>query len=117
MSEVNIQPNLEIERNWAMLAHFLGLVPIPLVGILGPLVILLIKKGESTFVEINAREAMSFQITVLIAVMISAWLCFFLIGFLLLGIIFITNFILVISAAIKAKKGENFRYPFSLRFF
>lgn len=117
MSDVNIQPNLEIERNWAMLAHFLGIVPIPLVGILGPLVILLIKKSESTFVEANAREAMNFQITVLISVVISIWLCLFLIGFLLLAVIFVANFILVISAALKAKNGENFRYPVSLRFF
>lgn len=117
MSEINIQPNIEIERNWAMLAHLLGLVPIPLVGILGPLGIMLIKKGESAFVETHAREAMSFQITVLIAAIISAWLCFFLIGFLFLAIVFIANFILIISAAVKAKSGENFRYPFSLRFF
>ena len=117
MSEVNIQPNLEIERNWAMLAHLLGLVPIPLVHILGPFLVWLIKKGESSFIEENAKEATSFQISVLIALVISWWLCFFVIGFLLVPCVILTDIVLVITAAVKAKNGENFRYPFSLRFF
>ncbi len=117
MTELNIQPNLEIERNWAMLAHLLGLVPIPLIAILGPLLIWLVKKGESSFIESHAKEAASFQITVLIALLISGWLCFFIIGFFLIAAVLLTDLILVFIAAVKAKKGENYRYPFALRFF
>ncbi|MCB9757622.1 MAG: DUF4870 domain-containing protein [Candidatus Omnitrophica bacterium] len=117
MTEVSIQPNAEIERNWAMLSHLLGLVPIPLVAILGPLLVWLIKKEESSFVEQNAKESASFQITVLIALLIAGWLCFFIIGFFLIIGILLADLILVITAAIKAKQGLLFRYPFALRFF
>lgn len=117
MSDVTIETNSEIERNWAMLAHFLGLVPIPFVNVLGPLLVWLIKKDKSSFIDAHAREAANFQITFLIAFLISFWLCAVLIGFLLLGIVILTNLVLVFTAAVKAKHGESFRYPFSLRFF
>ena len=117
MTEVNIQPNLEIERNWAMLAHLLGLVPIPFIAILGPLLVWLIKKGGSSFIETNAKESASFQITILLALLISGWLCLFVIGFFMIVAVLIADVVLVITAAVKAKNGESFRYPFALRFF
>ena len=117
MTEVTVEPNLEIERNWAMLAHLLALVPIPLVPVVGPLLIWLIKRGESPFIEAHAKESASFQMTVLLALLISGWLCLFVIGFLLIIGVLIADVVLIITAAFKAKKGENFRYPFTLRFF
>jgi len=117
MTEVIIETKPEIERNWAMLAHLLGLVPIPFVNVLGPLLVWLVKKDTSTFVDAHARESANFQITMLLAFFISVWLCVILIGFFFIVVVAITNLVLVLMAAIKAKKGESFRYPFALRFF
>ncbi|MEZ5431721.1 MAG: DUF4870 domain-containing protein [Verrucomicrobiales bacterium] len=50
------------ERNMAMLAHLLG----GLASFLGPLVIWLMKREESPFVNDQGREALNFQITVAI---------------------------------------------------
>jgi uncharacterized Tic20 family protein len=116
MTEVTMETNPEIERNWAMLAHVLGLLP-PFLNVLGPLLVWFIKKDSSSFIDTNAREAANYQVTVLIAFFISLWLCLFLIGFFLIGAIAVTNLVLVFIAAVKAKKGESFRYPFALRFF
>lgn len=117
MTDVNIEQNSEIDRNWAMLSHLAALMALPVLNVLGPLVVWLIKKDQSPFVAAHAKEAVNFQITVLIGVFISLWMCFILIGFILLAAIALTNFICIILAAVKAKGGEPFRYPFSLRFF
>lgn len=117
MTEVNIENNQEIERNWAMLAHFLGLAPMPILNVLGPLLVWLLKKDSSTYIQQHAKEAVNFQVTVLIGLFISFWFCAILIGFLMIGVILITNIVLVFACAIKAKHGEIVRYPFALRFF
>ncbi len=117
MTEVIDTQKQEIERNWAMLSHLLGLIPIPLVHILGPLLVWIIKKDSSPFVGTHAKESINFQITVFIAFLVSGWLCLFVIGFFCLIAVFVTDLILVVTAAIKAKAGEEFHYPMSLRFF
>ena len=117
MTDVTIETNPEIERNWAMLAHALGLILIPFVNIAGPFLVWLIKRNRSAFIDAHAREAANFQITCSIAYFISFWLCAVFIGYLLIGIVFLTDLFLVVTAAVKAKKGESFRYPLSLRFF
>lgn len=117
MTQVTVESNPEIERNWAMLSHVLGLILVPFVNILGPYVVWLIKKDKSSFIDAHAKEAVNFQITCAIAYLISYWLCAVLVGYLLMGVVFLTDLFLVFTAAIKAKNGEAFRYPFSLRFF
>ena len=117
MTELTLEPKSEIERNWAMLSHLLGLVPIPIVHILGPFLVWLIKKEESPFIDSHARESVNFQISIFVALLISGWLCLFVIGFLLIIVVLATDIVLVVTAALKAKNGGNFRYPLSLRFF
>lgn len=100
------------ERTMGVLAHILAIVPG--VGILGPLVIYLIKK-DSQFVQENAKESLNFQITVYLALIVSGILAIVLIGYLLLAIIGIGEFVLVIIAAIKVSENKIYRYPVNLR--
>lgn len=99
------------ERNLAMLAHLLG----AFTGFIGPLVIWLLKKDESGFAAGQATEALNFQITIAIALFASVMLQVILIGFLLVPIVFIVNFIFCIVAAVSASRGKPYRYPFALR--
>jgi uncharacterized Tic20 family protein len=101
------------DRLLGLLSHLLAIVPG--VGILGPLVIYLIKKGQSSFVEENAKESLNFQITMVLAFIISWILVVVLIGFLLLGILSLLNIVLVIVATVKASENKIYRYPFNLR--
>ncbi|MHA4810869.1 DUF4870 domain-containing protein [Flavitalea flava] len=101
------------ERIMGVLSHILAIVPG--IGILGPLVIYLVRKGESEFVTENAKESLNFQLTVIIAYIVGFILLIVLIGALLLSIIWALNAVLVIVATIKASENKVYRYPFNLR--
>jgi uncharacterized Tic20 family protein len=100
------------ERNFAVLAHVLGI----LTTFLGALIVWLIKKDNSPFVDDQAKEAMNFQITVFIGQVVAGMLTPVLgLGCVLLAIIVVANFILCITAAVAAGQGQWYRYPMTLR--
>jgi uncharacterized Tic20 family protein len=101
------------ERLLGVLSHLLAIVPG--IGILGPLVIYLLKKDESSFVEACAKESLNFQLTIIIAAIISFILVVVFIGLLLLWALGILNVVLVIVATVKASEDKIYRYPFNLR--
>ncbi|MGD8458808.1 MAG: DUF4870 domain-containing protein [Desulfobacterales bacterium] len=108
----------EQENNWAMWAHistFLSML-VPLGNLIGPIIVWQLKKNESEFVADQAKEALNFQISLVIYMLISAVLIFVVIGiFLLIGLA-IFSLIMVIVAGVKANQGEYYRYPMCLRF-
>jgi uncharacterized Tic20 family protein len=101
-------------RMWAMFCHLAGLafLVVPAIGaVLGPLVIWLLKKEEFPFVDDQGKEAVNFQITMLIYGVIAFILCFACIGTILLPVVGLIDIVLVIMAAIKANDGYRYRYP------
>lgn len=109
----------EAERGWGMLAHlsaFAGLV-LPFAGsVLGPLLIWYVRREQSAFVVEQAKEALNFNICVLIGFTICGVLTLLLVGF-LLGIGLLVFWIAAtIIAAVKAGEGVRYRYPLSVRF-
>jgi len=108
----------ENERTWGMLAHlsaFAGLI-MPLAGIvLGPLVVWLTRRDDSPFVAAHAKEALNFNISVLLGALVCVVLTLMFVGILLGLALFIAWLVLTLIAAIKASEGETYRYPFSLR--
>lgn len=98
-------------RLWAMLAHLSGIV----IAIIGPLIIMLVFGPRNAFVKNQSTEALNFQITLAIGIVISFVLMFVIIGFFLLPIVAIVGLIFMIIAGVKAYGGEEYRYPFSLR--
>ena len=106
-------------RNWDVLCHLaalVGFIGIPLGNVIGPLVVWLIKKDEIPSVNQHGREALNFQISMTIYTIIAAFSFFIAIGIILLPAILLTNLILLIIAAVKANKGEFYRYPLTIRF-
>lgn len=106
------------ERMWSTFAH-LGIVAglvIPLGNIIAPLVIWLVYKDRSDYVDYHGKEALNFQLTMTIAMVISAILIFVLIGLPLLIVFALLDLILSIVAAVRANEGERYRYPFNIRF-
>jgi uncharacterized Tic20 family protein len=97
--------------NMAMLGHLLAIFT----GFLGPLIIWLIKKDEVPFVDRHGKEALNFQITVLIAMFAAGLLSFVCIGFFLMPIIWLVDMIFCILAALAASRGEEYRYPMAIR--
>lgn len=116
--ELMERPNSD-ERTWAMIAH-LGLVasfiiPIPFVGMLIPLIIWQVKKSESSFVTEHAIEALNFQITLFIGLILTALLMFLIIGFILLPALVVIGLIFTIQGAVAANRGDMYVYRYNWR--
>ncbi len=99
------------DRNLAMLAHLLGIVS----GFVGALIIWLIKKDQSAFIDEQGKEALNFQITVMIGFAIAMVLTMVLIGALLFPVLLIGNLVFCILAAVAVSKGEHYKYPLAIR--
>src|SRR5439155_1952880 len=88
--------------------HFLG-------HILGPLVVWLMKRGDSPEIDAYGKESLNFQISMLIYDAVAVVLCIFLIGIPILIALWVLNTVLVIIASVKAGEGQLYRYPFTIR--
>ena len=100
------------ERLYAMLMHLLG----GFFSFIAPLIIWLLKRNESWFVDEQGKEALNFQISVLIYSIGLFILSLLLIGFLIAPIFFIVYYVFVILASVRSYQGENFHYPLIIRF-
>ena len=100
--------------NLAMLAHLLG----ALVGFLGPLILWVVKMDEHEFIDDQSKEALNFQLTLLIwhfgAIVIAFLSC----GFIFFAplVPYALQLIFGIMGAVSASKGESYRYPMTIRF-
>jgi uncharacterized Tic20 family protein len=112
-------PENKEARTMGMLCHLLalcGLLGVPFGHIIGPLVIWLIKREESPFIDACGKEALNFQISMTLYIIVSALLAFVIIGFILLPAILLINLVLTIIASIKASEGTFYQYPLTIRF-
>ena len=110
-------------RMWAMICHLSALagLVVPVVGcIIGPLIVWQIKKEEFPFVDEQGKEAVNFQISMTLYLLISAilWipLSFVCIGILIPVAISIVDLVFLLIAAVKANDGHHYRYPLTIRF-
>ena len=103
-------------RLWATLCHLAALAAllpvVPGVGlVIGPLIVWLIKREQYPFVDEQGREAVNFQLTMLIYALIATATCILIPLVLILAVV---DFVYVIIAAIRANDGEHYRYPYPL---
>ncbi len=108
------------ERMWGMLCHLSALLSFVLPvagGLIGPLIVYLLKKEEYPFVNDQGKESINFQISIMIYAFISFILTLVVIGILLAIAVGIFWLVCVIIGAIKANEGISYRYPLTIRFF
>lgn len=104
------------ERTWGILTHaaaFAGFA-VPLGNILGPLLVWLIKKDESRFVDANGKQALNFQITWTIFIVIALLTLLIGIGLLLVPIVMLAWLVLVVLAMIRASEEQVYDYPLTI---
>ena len=106
------------EKTSGMLCHllsFAGIIGVPFGNIIGPLIVWLMKKDESPFVDQCGKESLNFQISLTIYAIVCGLLTIILIGFAGLLAILIIDIVCVIKASIKANAGESYTYPLTIR--
>jgi len=106
------------DRTWGMLAHFAALAFLilpPIGGIIGPLVVWLAKREHSAFTAEAGKEALNFNITVVLGYAVCAIFAAIFIGFLLALALWLYWLVMTLVAGIKASEGVHYRYPIALR--
>jgi uncharacterized Tic20 family protein len=108
----------ETERNWSMLCHLASFAGFffPFGGIIGPLICWLTRRDESSWVNINGRASLNFQLSMLLYMVLAIPLCFIIIGIPIIIALGTLKIVCVIIASVKAPKGELFRYPLVIPF-
>jgi hypothetical protein len=108
----------ETERNWSMFCHlsaFAGFF-FPFGGVIGPLICWLTRRDESSWVNINGKASLNFQLSMLLYIVLAIPLCFIIIGIPIVILLGTLKVVCVIIASVKAPKGELFRYPLVIPF-
>ncbi|MEM7144146.1 MAG: DUF4870 domain-containing protein [Verrucomicrobiota bacterium] len=115
------------ERLWGILAHLTALstlLGVPFGNVLGPLVVWLIKKEDSPWVDAHGKASLNFQISMTIYMVvflgIGVLTLVFLIGFLFLFVAMVLGIVWAVCtliASVQASNGEVYRYPCTIRFF
>ncbi|QQG39001.1 MAG: DUF4870 domain-containing protein [Candidatus Woesearchaeota archaeon] len=93
-----------------ILTHVFGLFA----SFIGPLIVLNSSKDKE--VKNHARVALNWQISMLIYFAISMVLMFIFVGFILIFVLGIINWIFCITAAVKASDHTLWKYPLSINF-
>jgi uncharacterized Tic20 family protein len=103
------------DRTMGLIAHLSGIIT----GFIGPLVIWLINKDKADkgWITGQAKEALNFQITVILAMIVAIILTIVSLGllFFLPMVVGVAALVLCILAGIKANEGVDYRYPFAIR--
>lgn len=110
-------------RTWGMLTHLSSFAgAMVALAFLGPLVMWLIKKDEHPFLDHHGKEALNFNLSLLLYMVIGIVASILTLGFGLLAFLpalfvgFIVWVVCSIQGAIKANNGEGYRYPITIRF-
>ena len=105
------------EKLWSTLVHVGGII----IGFISPLLVYLILKDRSRFVEAHSKTALNFQITIsgiqianaivgfiLVPLTLGLWL---IIQILVLLVVLVVNVIFSAIAAVAANRGNTYTYP------
>jgi uncharacterized Tic20 family protein len=101
----------EDQRTYAIFTHLIGLASLLdlfLAGLIGTVVMWQIKARESDFLDDHGREAVNFQLSLLLYSIASFGV--------LIPVVFVLRLIGCIRGAIAASRGEYYRYPMCIRF-
>ena len=107
---IDSQPTQD-DKTLAILTHLSG----TFFSIIVPLIVWLTAKDTKPWLSEQAKEALNFQITVLIGYIVSSALMLVLIGFFTFLIVWALSIILSIVAAVRVSQGETYHYPLTIR--
>lgn len=86
------------------------------IGFIGPLIIWLIKKDESSYIKQQGKNYFNFGISYSIYFLVSIALTMVLIGYITLLVLIIAEIVYIIFAIVSCNKGEDYVVPFTIEF-
>ena len=103
-------------RMWAMLCHLsaLSFYFSGVGGIVGPLIVWMIKREDHPLIDDQGKESLNFEISMFIYGLVIGVISICMLGIPLL-ILLVLHIVFIIIAAIKANSGEYYRYPLTIR--
>jgi uncharacterized Tic20 family protein len=106
----------EDDRTWGSLAHLSALcgMLIPFGNLLGPLIIWRTRGQRTPFVGDQALEALNFNISIALGLVVCLALVWLFIGILMASALIIYWIIMTVLATLKAGEGHSYRYPITL---
>jgi uncharacterized Tic20 family protein len=100
------------EKLWATLIHLGGIF----LHFLPALVGYLLLKDRGPFVRDHTKNALNFQLTVLLGNIVGIFTSWFFVGLLVLLAVAVVNIVFCIIAAVAANRGQVYVYPLAIRF-
>ncbi|MGA0094664.1 MAG: DUF4870 domain-containing protein [Chthoniobacterales bacterium] len=112
-----VSPGPSTDNSLAVAMQLLGFAGFvfPFGNILAPLILWLVKRSASPYLDRVGKDVLNFQISYSIYGVVSGLLCLAFIGFLLLPVLFVAWVVLMVVAAVKTSNGEDYKYPFTIR--
>lgn len=103
---------------WTVLCHLSGLLAfnVFLGNLIGPLIIWLTQRAEFPEVDRHGKEVLNFHLSWALYYLVSGPLCLVVIGFPILGLLYVSSLVLTCIGAYKASEGQLYRYPCTIRF-
>ncbi len=99
------------DKTMAILAHALPII----VGFWAPLLIWILKKDSSSFIDAEGKEALNFQISLFIYYSVCILLTVIIIGAIVLPFLWIFSVVVMVMAALQVNKGGGYKYPLCIR--
>ena len=115
------QPQTILQTNnydYAMVLHLMQFCSwlFPFLGIIVPLVMWQSKK-EDPYVDEQGKVVMNWVFSSLIYFLVCVVLCFIVVGFFLMAVLFVCSVVFTIMGAMDANKGIIKNYPMAIKFF
>lgn len=100
---------------WCHLAAFAGYV-VPFANVVVVCALWLRARTVDAFVEAHGREALNFQLSLLVYLLLAFSLSLAVLGLLMVPLLLLFHVVSTVEAAVSARRGERYRYPLTFRF-
>ena len=107
-----VGPESDDARSTAMLIHLLAIFTMWLV----PLIIWLVKKDQSRFIDQQGKEVVNFELTLMIGMVLGALTFCIGVGVFIWVAVWVVNIVFGILSTIEVNQGKPYRYPVCIRF-
>lgn len=102
------------ERTYAMVIHLLLLAG-HVVPVVPSLVMWLVKRDQSAFIDDHGKESVNFQISIVLYMLVGGITAAFCIGIVIICVAYVLAIVGMIMASVAAHGGRYYRYPMCIR--